>query len=76
MTSKEEPALLKDHLEELSPCILRQLVKVIVAQKKKAAAEASAKSQRSNHKPGSAREKTPVSQQKPKSTAGKSKSTD
>jgi hypothetical protein len=77
MATKEKLAFLTAHLEELSSNILRQLKEEIVAQKKKkAAAEASAKEKGSGQQPGSAREETPVSQQKPKTTAGKRKATD
>jgi hypothetical protein len=78
MATKEKLAFLTAHLEELSSNILRQLKEEIVAQKKKkkAAAEASAKEKGSGQQPGSARVETPVSQQKPKTTAGKCKVTD
>jgi hypothetical protein len=71
MATKEKLTFLKAHLEELSPNILRQLKEQIVAQKKKkAAAEASAKTKGSGQQPGSALKETPVSHQKPKITAG------
>jgi hypothetical protein len=78
MTTKENRVFLKAQIEELSQNILRQLKGEIVAQKKKkkAAAEASAKAQGSGQQPGSAKEDTPVSQQKPKTTAGKRKATE
>jgi hypothetical protein len=61
MATKEKLTVLKAHLAELSPNILRQLKEEIVAQKKKAAAEASAKAQGSDQQLGSAQE-TYVSQ--------------
>jgi hypothetical protein len=48
MASKQQLDFLKAHLEELSPSILRQLKEDIIAQKKKSAAEASAKAQGSD----------------------------
>jgi hypothetical protein len=77
MATKDKLAFLKAHLEELSPNILRQLKEEIVVQKKKkAAVEAFAKSQGSGQQPGSAREETKVSQQKPETTADKPTSTE
>jgi hypothetical protein len=71
MASKEELAFLK----ELSLKVLRQLKGDINAQKRKTAAEASAKAQGSGEQPGSAGEETSVSQREPKTAAGKRKAT-
>jgi hypothetical protein len=43
MSGEEELAFLKAHLAELSPAVLRQLKRNIVAEKKRRSAEAAAK---------------------------------
>jgi hypothetical protein len=55
---------------------VRKLKEEFVAQQRKGATEASAKAQGSGQQPGFSREETPVSQQKPETTAGKPKATE
>jgi hypothetical protein len=55
---------------------VRKLKEEFVAHQRKGATETSAKAQVSGQQPGLAREETPVSQQKPKTTAGKLKATE
>jgi hypothetical protein len=64
MESKEKLALLKANIEELPQNILRQMEEEIIDEMRKAAANASANAQRSDQRPRSAREETPVSEQK------------
>jgi hypothetical protein len=48
MTGEEELAFLKAHLGELSPAVLRQLKRDILAEKERREAEASAKAKGSS----------------------------
>jgi hypothetical protein len=51
MSGEEELAFLKAHLGELSPAVLRQLKRNIVAEKKRREAEAAAKAKGSGERP-------------------------
>jgi hypothetical protein len=83
MSGEEELAFSKAHLGELSPAVLRQLKRDIIAENKRTEAEAPAKAkgsgkrptgQPSGRQPGSAGGgETSVSQKAPRSTAGKRK---
>jgi hypothetical protein len=67
MASKEKIAFLKTHLEVLSPNVLRQFKRDIVAQKRrKAVAGTSTKTQETGEEPSSAAEEHPVSPDVPK----------
>jgi hypothetical protein len=80
MTGEEELAILKTHLGELSPAVLRQLKRDILAEKKRREVEAAAKDKGSVERPtGQSGGREPSSageryQKAPRATEGKRKS--